>query len=640
MAIIKISELPAADSPVSPSDVLPALQDGVTKKAAIDQFGFLPAGTSAITRTIQNKLRDIVSVKDFGAVGDGVTDDTNAIRACIAAASAAVQAGTGGIYGPVGSTAISSGSAPTVYFPNGVYKVTDYLTANTNQAVNYLQFVGENSIIVPSADTIRVFGGIGYMVTFAGLTFRGGAYAISLKSANVDTTTVKISNCEFINQVQYSVETDLTSNSTLLTIENCKFIMNDNTVPCGMLNLQTADFVSVTDCWVSGFTSTIPIVNKTQLWMKTVYCIPNTGLTHWIENYGSVFLDSCVFSGEDGGHPVVKNYAATDTTYAVGASQVKIVNCLTQSSTYIVELYELPNILWLEGTASNVDSLGIYFDSSLTNTDFFNWSVNGICNIQNNFVSGQYTPLFPVNNSTAGNLGYITMTAMMARSNQINMPVRSRFKSTEVYGSGGWGGGWSVNAVNSTVAFGTSPYGNGNAEITTTAAGGNAQILLGTYLNVAVLTAQTCYTMQIYVDVTAPKGCTVSINIGSVNKTFNIATGRHILSVPFVYWNNTGVANATYDTLNIDVNGKSSGDVIKLQRHTLFAGFMQSSKEILVMETSGAAPSAYTNGIGYDAGYYVGDMNWRTNPASAGPPGDVCTVLGNAGTWKAMANLA
>ena len=146
--------------------------------------------------------------------------------------------------------------------------------------------------------------------------------------------------------------------------------------------------------------------------------------------------------------------------------------------------------------------------------------------------------------------------------------------------------------------------------------------------------------MQIYVDVTAPKGCTVAINIGSVTKTFNIATGRHILSVPFVYWNNTGVANVTYDTLNIDVNGKSNGDVIKLQRHTLFAGFMQSSKEILVMETSGAAPSAYTNGIGYDAGYYVGDMNWRTNPASAGPPGDVCTVLGNAGTWKAMANLA
>ena len=580
------------------------------------------------------------NVLDYGAVGDGIADDTAAIRACIAAASAAVQAGTGGIYGPVGSTAISSGSGPTVYFPKGVYKVTDYLTADTNQSVNYLQFVGEKSIIVPSANTIRVFGGIGYMVNFTGFTFRGGSYAIGLKSANVDTTIVNISNCEFINQIQYSIETDLTSNSTLLNIENCKFIMNDNTVPCGMLNLQTADFVSVLNCWVSGFTSRIPIVNKTQLWMRTVYCIPNTGLTHWIENYQSVFLESCVFSGEDGGHPVVKNYAVTDTTYPIGASQVKIVNCTTQSSGFLVELYELPNILWIEGTASNVDALGIYFDASLTNLDFFNWSVNGICNIQNNFASGQYTPLFPVNSATAGDLGYITMLAMMARSNQINMPVRDRFKSTEVYGSGGWGGGWSVTTANATVAFGTSPYGNGNFEVTTTVAAGGASISLATYLNIAALPIQAIYTMQIIVDAIAPKGCVITVSIAGVNRQFNLGTGRHILAVPFVYWNNTGVADATYDTLSISVVGKASGDVIALQRHMLFNGFIQSSKEILVMETSGGSPSAYTNCIGYNAGYYVGDMNWRTNPSSANPPGDVCTVLGNPGTWRAMANLA
>ena len=114
MAIIKISELPVADSPVSPSDVAPFLQNGVTKKAAINQFGFLQSGTSAITRTIQDKLRDSVSVKDFGAVGDGVADDTAAIQA-----------------------AINAAAGRTVFIPAGTYKITDTLSYNVSKTFGF-----------------------------------------------------------------------------------------------------------------------------------------------------------------------------------------------------------------------------------------------------------------------------------------------------------------------------------------------------------------------------------------------------------------------------------------------------------------------------------------------------------------------
>jgi len=48
---------------------------------------YTPSGTSAVDRTLQAKLRDTVSVKDFGAVGDGVANDTAAFTAALAAAN-------------------------------------------------------------------------------------------------------------------------------------------------------------------------------------------------------------------------------------------------------------------------------------------------------------------------------------------------------------------------------------------------------------------------------------------------------------------------------------------------------------------------------------------------------------------------
>jgi hypothetical protein len=55
---------------------------------------YVPAGTGAVATNVQAKLRETVSVKDFGAVGDGVTDDTAAIQAALNAGSIYIPDGT------------------------------------------------------------------------------------------------------------------------------------------------------------------------------------------------------------------------------------------------------------------------------------------------------------------------------------------------------------------------------------------------------------------------------------------------------------------------------------------------------------------------------------------------------------------
>jgi len=91
-------------------NALTAFEASLASTQGSSLVGYLPANGPP-GRTVQAKLRDVVSVKDFGAVGNGTTDDTTALQAAIAYCENATQYG-----------------GRALYFPGGRYKITSSLT--------------------------------------------------------------------------------------------------------------------------------------------------------------------------------------------------------------------------------------------------------------------------------------------------------------------------------------------------------------------------------------------------------------------------------------------------------------------------------------------------------------------------------
>jgi hypothetical protein len=92
------------------------------------QVSYTPGGSGAVATNVQAKLRQYVSVKDFGAVGDGVTNDTTFFQAAI-------------------NSVITTGQM--LYVPAGTYKITSPLVANGS-----LKMSGDGATSVLNCSTL------------------------------------------------------------------------------------------------------------------------------------------------------------------------------------------------------------------------------------------------------------------------------------------------------------------------------------------------------------------------------------------------------------------------------------------------------------------------------------------------------
>jgi hypothetical protein len=148
-----------------------AYQAAVAAPTGSALVGFIQAGTGAVATTVQARLRQSVSVKDFGATGDGSTNDTTAIQ-----------------------NALNAGAGRAVYFPAGTYMVSTTLVVKSKTTLmgdginkSNLKFISGSSASIPllrndvQSGTANVYYDTD--LEFYGLTFDGN---------NIFTRTVEL----------------------------------------------------------------------------------------------------------------------------------------------------------------------------------------------------------------------------------------------------------------------------------------------------------------------------------------------------------------------------------------------------------------------------------------------------------------
>jgi len=158
------------------NDVNNAVYNTVPTQSSAAGISYNEGGTGAVTTTVQAKLQQTVSVKDFGATGNGSTDDTAAIQ-----------------------SALNSG-AGAVYFPSGTYEITNFLTLPNNVMVYgdgwatlISQVTQDKNVFVAGND--NVFSNFrAKVVDGSNATFNSCIYAESVNNLTVDSCFLELAN--------------------------------------------------------------------------------------------------------------------------------------------------------------------------------------------------------------------------------------------------------------------------------------------------------------------------------------------------------------------------------------------------------------------------------------------------------------
>lgn len=308
-------------------------------KAKSKQISHLGSATGAVARTLYDKLNESVSVKDFGAVGDGVTDDTAAIQAAITYAFS------------VGKDVIGDGST---YAISRTLLIPQNSPSPTFTKARKITLDFKNSIFKMLSDTTlfsSAYSNSGTLTSNYGTTL-DAYYSNAIKLTNfgvesnvgqLTTPTLKIQDwhqqCE-ISNITSSVS------QQMLWANNCYYTSFDN-INAGIIAPKAGDrfiwFNATNLCKISRLVAANAITGYR--FDGPVTGLQMTNMSFEGQTKGVVF-NSTVYDAviENSYMESISDTVISTATYVNGLTiRNNYVNFMSSSTTYLLSYYPGPS---------------------------------------------------------------------------------------------------------------------------------------------------------------------------------------------------------------------------------------------------------------------------------------------------------